>query len=297
VSRTTLETVDLLANGPFDVIEIDERSGPVSTPARLVIFDSYEWDWTFERVWRARNLLQVAIDDLANRRHDCDLLVDPTPGREIAQYEDIVPRGCEVLAGASYALLRPEFRRLRSDALQRRSRLYPRRILISMGLTDVQGVTRRVTEGAMLADPHWTIDVVVGRHAESLPWLQSVAMDGRLNTYVDLDSWGMADLMMSADVAIGGGGGTSLERCCMGLPSLVILLADNQRFVAETLRNAGAIRVIGDLDSVTPERIAAALGSFAQDGEERVRCSRRASSVVDGGGADRVCQAIVRRLG
>jgi UDP-2,4-diacetamido-2,4,6-trideoxy-beta-L-altropyranose hydrolase len=298
VDRATLDTVPLLADSTFDIVDPSklgadghERVQNVET----VVFDGYEWDWSIERAWRGRSPCRVVIDDLANRRHDCELLVDHTPGRLAQDYADLVPNHCEMLVGPSHALLRSDFRRLRDLTLPRRSDALPRRLLISMGLTDVAGITRRAAEGALLAGLSLQVDVVVSRRAESLDWLRRAASDDRLRVHVDLESEAMAELMAAADLAIGGGGGTSLERCCLGLPSLVILLADNQRLIADNLQRAGAVRVIGEVNTVTSDQVAAALRSFAGQGALLKDCARAAAMVVDGNGADRVAQAIRRR--
>lgn len=299
VSRETLRTVDLLSVSAFDVVEIDdgeESAAKRFQDARIVVFDCYEWDQAVEQRWRSPSILRVVIDDMANRRHDCELLVDPTPRQGASPYADLIPDRCEVLEGPSFALLRPEFKRLRPNALARRSAAYPARILISMGLTDVRGISRLVTEAALRANAAWGIDVVVGQGAASLGWLRSTPPPERVRVHVDIDSRAMAALMVEADVAVGGGGGTSWERCCMGLPSLIICLADNQRFIASTLRDSGAARLVGDLETVTCEGVAAALRALAHSGADRLRCSQIAASVVDGNGADRVCQAIKRKL-
>jgi UDP-2,4-diacetamido-2,4,6-trideoxy-beta-L-altropyranose hydrolase len=296
VDRTTVETVALLKDGPFKIVETVPQEAHrlgAAAAARVVIFDGYGIDRAVERQWQGRALVRLVIDDLADRHHDCELLVDHAPGRIAADYAALVPPRCEVLAGPSFALLRPAFLDHRVRALARRSAAAPRRLLVAMGLTDVGGITRRVVEGALLADIGLEIDVVAGRGAESLAWLERMAVSAPLRIHVDINAAAMAELMMMSDLAIGGGGGSSLERCCMGLPSLMILLAENQRLAAETLQDSGAARLIGDLAVATPEHIAAALRSFAGQGDAREQCAKAAAIIVDGGGADRVRRAVM----
>jgi spore coat polysaccharide biosynthesis predicted glycosyltransferase SpsG len=102
--------------------------------------------------------------------------------------------------------------------------------------------------------------------------------------------------MAEADIAIGSGGGTSLERCCLGLPSLVITVADNQRSSVSSLVQAGAVTLVGMLDEATPERIAAALGKLVRDRAALEGQARAAAAMVDGEGARRVCRVILDRL-
>lgn len=298
VDKVTVSTVGLLRSSPFRIIEVTDAMDRslIGAVGDVVVFDGYDLDEAVERRWRGISI-RVVIDDLADRRHDCEVLVDHSPGRLRAHYSTLVPSECELLVGPSFALLRPEFRQLRGQALARRSRaVIPRRILVAMGLTDLEGITRRVVEGALKAGRGLEFDVVTGRGAISLPWLHAMADRLPLKVHVDLDAKGMAHLMARADIAIGGGGGTSLERCCMGLPSLVVLLVENQRLIAESLERLGAIRVVGDLAEVTPERIAEALAAFVDDEGKARECARIAASIVDGRGADKVCQVILEKL-
>jgi UDP-2,4-diacetamido-2,4,6-trideoxy-beta-L-altropyranose hydrolase len=240
--------------------------------------------------------VRVAIDDLANRPHACDVLVDHAAGRSAADYAGLVPAGCAVLAGPSFALLRPQFGELRTRALARRPTYPPRRLLIAMGLTDVGGVTRLSVEAVRRTGLALSLDVVTGQTASSLPWLREQAEAGALRLHVDLDALGMAELMVEADIAIGSGGGTSLERCCLGLPSLVIVVADNQLSSVGSLVRAGVVSLAGTLAEATPERVAASLASLAGDRAALVAQSRAAAAVVDGEGANRVCRVVLDRL-
>ena len=299
VDSLTLETVGLLRDSRFQIIETaphDLHIAEIGQEAGAMIFDAYGFDSFLERRWRHQRTVRIVIDDLANRRHDCEMLVDHAPGRLAEHYAGLVPADCEILAGPSFALLRSDFRHLRHRALERRSGAPLRRVLVALGLTDVGGITRRVVEGVLLAGQGLAVDVVVGRGAASLDWLTGAATGASVKVHVDVDGAQMAALMVEADIAVGGGGGASLERCCMALPSLVILLAENQRLIAESLERAGAVTILGDIGSVTAETVAVALTSCARDADLRKRATI-AASIVDGDGADRVSAAILRRLG
>jgi UDP-2,4-diacetamido-2,4,6-trideoxy-beta-L-altropyranose hydrolase len=300
VNRTTIDTVHLLRRSPFEIVEVEAGQAHFLAEGHktdIVVFDGYRLDEKIEHKWREYATVRVAIDDLASRRHETEILLDNSPGRQRADYSGLLPDGCIVLAGTSFALLRPAFARARQRALSRRSASAPKRLLVAMGLTDVGSITRRVVEGVLMTNLGLSIDVVVGHGAGSLGWLRRVPISQKVTTHVDLDADAMADLMLAADVAIGGGGGTGLERCCLGLPSLSIVLADNQRTAAEVFSRAGAARLIGDLATVTAEQIAASVAQFSSDGTGRLDCSRAASALVDGKGADRVCRAILEKLG
>jgi UDP-2,4-diacetamido-2,4,6-trideoxy-beta-L-altropyranose hydrolase len=297
--RVTTDTVALLGAGPFAVIETPPAEAHRHAIARdtdVVVFDGYGFDRVVEEAWQPLARLRLVIDDLVNRSHACDVLVDHAAGRDAAEYAGLVPADCAVLAGPTYALLRPEFLDARPRALTRRGLGPARRVIIAMGLTDVDGITRRAVEGVRQAGLGLEIDVVAGQTAVSLPWLRAEARAGALRLHADIEGAAMARLMVEADIAIGGGGGTSLERCCLGLPSLVILLADNQRRSVASLVHAGAVTLLGTLADATPGRIAASLAAVAHESAKLGAQARAAAAVVDGEGANRVCRVVLDRL-
>ena len=211
-----------------------------------LIVDHYDIDQRWERAMRPQCERLMVIDDLVNRPHDCDVLLDQTYGRRADEYDAIAPDDCRVLAGTQYALLRPEFAASRHSALARRAASEGiGHVLVSMGGFDPENRTLDVLEtlaGAACAS-RLTVTVVCGAQVpDGAASLSSFAhhfeqLDIRLRV------GNMAELMAAADLGIGAGGTTSWERCCMGLPSLVCIMADNQRDVARQLEAAGAISV------------------------------------------------------
>jgi UDP-4-amino-4,6-dideoxy-N-acetyl-beta-L-altrosamine N-acetyltransferase len=194
----------------------------------------------------------MVIDDLADRPHDCDLLLDQNLGRKSSDYSGLVPQSCQTLIGPQYALLRPEFAELRPYSLARRMFPQLRRLLIAMGGVDKDNATGKVLEalkGCSLPE-EFCIKVVMGPYA---PWLRQVrdqASQLPWNTEVLVNVRGMAGLMADSDLAIGAAGTTAWERCCLGLPTLTLVLAENQRGVATSLESSGSISLIkaaGDL--------------------------------------------------
>jgi UDP-2,4-diacetamido-2,4,6-trideoxy-beta-L-altropyranose hydrolase len=265
-----------------------ERTLAVGGAADWVVVDHYrlsaEW---LERVGGERPR-RLAIDDLANRRQECEILVDQTFGRTAADYRALVPERCRVLAGSQYAMLRPEFRALRPAALDRREQAGPvRRLLISLGSTDLGGITAAVLEAARSSGVTMDIDVVVGAGAASLAAIQAAAA-AEPSIRVHVDSREMAPLIAQADLAIGAAGTSSWERCCLGLPTIALVLADNQRLVAQNLERAGAI-VVAD----SPQAIPALLQTLANDQPARLAMVAAAAAIVDGEGALRVAGAMI----
>jgi len=298
INRQSADTVGLPGGEMLRIVEAEARDGLAALAEYrpdVAVFDGYGIDREIERQWRGRSL-RVVFDDLADRPHECDLLVDSGPARTVKDYEAHVGTDCEVMAGPAYAVLRPAFPAARKRSLARRATGVVRRVFVSMGYTDVGGVTRRVVEGVFAASPEWQIDVVTGHGAESLSWLRQSAARERLSIHVDLDSTAMVELMVSADLAVGAGGGTALERCCLGLPSLMIVVAGNQRSAAQALDRGGAAQLLGDAADLSTSQIAESLAGFARQSERLVECSRAAAATVDGEGAERVSERIMARL-
>jgi UDP-2,4-diacetamido-2,4,6-trideoxy-beta-L-altropyranose hydrolase len=265
-------------------------TGTAAGRADWAVVDHYLLD----RCWHsaARDFAEriLVIDDLANRSYDCDLLLDQTFGRSADDYRGLGPADAKVLAGSAYALLRPEFARERPAALERREAAAPvRRILVSMGTADAGGITAEIVEKALQVAPECAIDAVVASEAPSLDALGQLARSHPLlSVHVDTDQ--MAILMRDADIAVGAAGGTSWERCCLGLPSVVLVLADNQRKGAAELDAAGAAIAVTSADDLGP-----AISRLCRDSALRSRTSAAAFAIVDGQGVNRACDLLLER--
>lgn len=261
--------------------------------ADAIFVDLYTSTAADETRMRDRTNLIAVIEDLGDRTHDCDLLVDPFPGGRPFAYSGRVPGHCHIMAGGAFALLRPEFAARRAEALNRRRAEGPlERVLVSMGLTDLGGVSEIVARTALSALPAARIEVVLGPGAASLEPLRALAAtEDRLTVLVDIDD--MAERMVAADLAIGAGGGTAMERCALGLPSIAVILADNQRDATLQLHTDGALLAIED-----PVRIGETLPRLLAGltPRELGRMGLRAAAVCDGRGADRVADALLESI-
>nr|WP_256674521.1 UDP-2,4-diacetamido-2,4,6-trideoxy-beta-L-altropyranose hydrolase [Pseudomonas sp. ALS1131] len=264
-------------------------------PVDWLVVDHYALDARWEELLQSRCRQLMVIDDLADRMHRCDLLLDQTLGRITADYSALVPARCELLCGSRFAMLRPEFSGLRDYSLQRRAHAPLQHLLINMGGVDKDNATGLVLD-ALRDSPlpaECRITVVMGATA---PWLATVreqAKDMPWLTTVRVGISDMARLMADSDLAIGAAGATSWERCCLGLPAIMLILASNQRMVAQNLELAGAVRVLHSVDEVYKK-----LPRYLQ---ELLSCpahvsgmSRTAAAVVDGSGLAMVIQHLGR---
>lgn len=254
--------------------------------ADLLVVDHYGRDAAFERAARSWARLILVIDDLADRPHDCDFLLDQTHGRKTTDYLALVPAHCRMLLGAGYALLRPQFALRRNQALARRESGKVEHILIAMGATDPDDLTRRVLEGISDTGLAITADVVLSCAAPHLDAVRRRAelMPGvRILTGVS----DMAELMTLADLAIGAGGTTSWERCCLGLPTLLVVTAHNQQLIAHNLSESGAARILGWHRDVSAADIGHAITTLLETGQTMRSMANSAARVCDGQGVQR----------
>lgn len=212
-----------------------------------LIVDHYGLDKTWVQRLRPYAKRLMVIDDLADREHDCDVLLDQNLGREHSDYNGLVPTYCQRLIGPQYALLRPEFAELREYSLQRRqANPQLKKLLISLGGVDKDNITGQVLtalENATLPQDI-EITVVMGATAPHLDDVQAKAEQLPWQTEVVVNVADMAQRMADADLAIGAAGSTSWERCCLGLPTVMLVLADNQREIAQFLQKTGCAKVV-----------------------------------------------------
>ncbi len=301
----TLQTVRELADdqsGCTNSLGTDARIDAVSTSAVVnafapdwLIVDHYSIDQRWEREVNRFGMKMLVIDDLANRTHLADVLIDQNLGRVSSDYEELVPEGCRVLVGPEYALLRRQFAELRPASELRRANPRYEILLVSMGGTDPFEVTGQILDLLQAADvTTWKrVQVVMGANAGGLERVRWKAARMPVKAEVLVAASNMAELMFEADFAIGAGGSTSWERCCLGLPAVLVSTADNQVAVAEHLHRAGAAIYAGGFDSSEwKNRLLNALAGAARPDTLRRMC-RKALSITDGRGVSRVCETVL----
>lgn len=256
-----------------------------------LIVDHYALDQAWERALRDDYHKLMVIDDLADRSHCCDLILDQNLGHEAADYAELVPLTCTILIGPKYALLRPEFAKLREYSLRRRQRPTLQQVLVTMGGVDSADATGQVLDVLeccpLPSDSR--ITVVMGAQA---PWLASVrekaaAMPQPCEVRVDVEE--MAQLMADSDLAIGAAGSTSWERCCLGLPSILLVLAENQRDIALALNEAdAAITLLCHNAHIQRDKVSKAVERLSDDAIMLSRLGEAAARVTDGAGVSRI---------
>jgi len=293
IYRPPMARIPAVSDRPEDLVSAARDAATYD----LVVFDHYGLGAEDHRVGAGGRPVLV-IDDLANRPLQADLVLDSGPGRRAVDYSGLVPPGAGLLLGPAYAPVRPAFAALRARALDRRMRpSEPQRVLVSLGLGDLGGITGRVVEAILPYCEDLQLDVVLGANAPSRSKLSAIALVYPHVT-LHIDSQDMAGLTAQADLAIGGGGSSSWERCVLGLPSLLLILADNQRAAARSLEAAGAVLALEVTDQ-DPALIGALCEDFCslmRDTRLRMGMSLAAADICDGQGAARTARAVLARL-
>ena len=275
-----------------------EECAPILEAQRpdWLIVDHYALDARWERALAQYYRKLMVIDDLADRPHTCDLLLDQTFGRDAEDYLHLVSTNCVLLCGSRYALLRPEFGALRPYSLQRRAQPALRNLLITLGGVDKGNATGQVLQAlrACSLPAACCITVVMGATA---PWLEAVRAQAKYmpwSTRVLVGVSEMAQLMADSDMAIGAAGSTSWERCCLGLPTAMIVLAENQRYAAKLLAQANVVRkldVAVDFDK--------SLAEFINEINTSETCLSllrdNSSEITDGKGCEYVADCLMRK--
>jgi len=260
-----------------------------------LIVDHYALDERWERGMRKLAKKIMVIDDLADRMHDCDMLLDQSFGRKDEAYKPWVGQQCTVLTGSKYALLRPEFSALRDYSLKRRADNKLEHLLITMGGVDQPNATGQVLEALQYSSlpQNCRITVVMGAEA---PWLDAVREQAKKldwPTDIKVNVSNMAQLMADSDLAIGAAGTTSWEICTLGLPAIVIATVDNQKFTGESLAIAGASWYLGQLDKLTENQISTVISHAASDPYALTALQANAKKIADGKGAERITRAML----
>jgi UDP-2,4-diacetamido-2,4,6-trideoxy-beta-L-altropyranose hydrolase len=306
---------DFLLTLGFDVAFIDKPVPGDSLFEQMVkdaeqscsVLSGSDWDWVvvdhyaLSAEWHVAIRQAVnavfAIDDLANRPLDCDVLLDQTFGRVEEDYSAYVPADCKLFMGAEYALLGVEYSMKRVASLAKRRQCQEIRcILVSVGGGgDAQNVTGDILKAleSVVWDKSIHVDVVLGAHALHLSKIkrQLKALNYSVQLHVATNQ--MSALMCKADLAIGAAGTTTWERCCLGLPAIVVELADNQKMILRQLSRQGAIKVVRSDRRYLLGDIQQSILDFNQNIQTLRECADNAARICSGIGVKFVASAFI----
>lgn len=264
-------------------------------PVDWLIVDHYGIDRTWQVRVRPFVRRIMVVDDLANRSHDCELLLDQSAdGERALAYRRLIGEQPTLLIGPNYALMHESFATMRPYSLKRRRTENARRVLVFFGGGDIRNELLNALRGLKLCARPWRhTDVVVGAAYPALEELQNEVI-GLPNATIHVQTERMAQLLAEADFAVTGGGSVAWERCALGVAGIVAILADNQNGNAEWLRSTDAALVLGSSRELTPHTYAVALDSTSEKAISEM--SRNAARICDGSGASRVVSVLEQRV-
>ncbi|MDT0593650.1 UDP-2,4-diacetamido-2,4,6-trideoxy-beta-L-altropyranose hydrolase [Glaciecola petra] len=262
----------------------------------LLVVDHYGIDIRWESLLQKYYRQLFVIDDLANKSHICDVLLDQTFQRQSNDYHELVPKDSRILCGTKYALLKETFTQLPVNVINidTTSTVEPLRIFIFLGGSDPLNKTAEaitaITAITSIDDTNAGIhiDLVLGAQNKHADAISKIIKNSLLKIQVYRNVENMAELMSHSDIAIGAAGTSSWERCCLGLPSLVFVYADNQSMISEQLLQANAVKIWK-----TAEELNQQVQLLLNDASLRKEMSLAAKKVCDGKGTERVVNALL----
>jgi UDP-2,4-diacetamido-2,4,6-trideoxy-beta-L-altropyranose hydrolase len=247
----------------------------------LLIIDHYELDATYERKVSGFCKRILVIDDLADRSHECDFLLDQGPLRTIEDYQPWVNGECKYFLGTKFALIKPEFRQKRKLKITSW-----KRGLICFGGSDPSNITLQILKALdeiiHMQEIKWT--VLAGAANPHWGKLKKFAKQSSLNITMLKQSDKIGELMANHDFSIGAAGGMIWERACIGLPSLTIPIAYNQRFGIEEIKHFCLGQTL-EVSEICPNSLAIALGELQHRANDYLK---RNQIMVDGFGVKRL---------
>ena len=231
-SKTTTDLIEKIKE--FKIIDpMEFLAKPFK--ADFAIIDNYQIDYVFESKIRKYAKKIMVIDDLFNRKHNCDILLDQNLGAKKSYYKNLVNKDCKIFTGTKYALLRPEFSKLRKAMFKKRKHTQKiKKILVNFGGSDLNNYSlkalKMIEESSFIGE----INVVLGFKALHLVRIKEFAKTSKniINIYQEVD---MAKMIFDADIGVGAGGTSTWERCCLGLPTYLFKIADNQELIFKKL--------------------------------------------------------------
>lgn len=255
-----------------------------------LVVDHYALDVTWESTMRTFCQGIMVIDDLADRMHDADILLDQNLQQRIGRYDENLPASCIRLLGPEFSLLRPEFSQIRSRMVSRNGVV--NRILVFLGGADIRNVTSMVLNVlSEISIQSFTIDVVLTLGSPHLDEVQALC-EKMPSCELHIQTNKMADLMASADLMIGGSGGATWERCCVGLPSVLISIAENQRANGQNAAYSRVAIYLGDDKDLSRDKLRSFLERLVCRPQLLRGIAKRALALVDGKGCSRVCAVL-----
>ena len=256
-----------------------------------LIVDHYALDYKWEHKLRSCSKKIMVIDDLANRAHDCDVLLDQNYLHDKGgRYHTLLSPSVTQLIGPKYALLRKEFEEICKDRNQNQESI--KSVLIFFGGIDSGNLTTIAIEALMHRNLiHLSLNVVIGANNPYQDMVKNqIEKHPHAALHVQVDN--MAELMKESDIVLGAGGSTIWEWMSIGLPSIVVTTAENQISCVKNLARDNYIKWLGNTDQVSKEIISKAFLETINNSKILCKQSLKSQELVDGRGTQRVAKLL-----
>ncbi len=257
-----------------------------------LVVDHYTLDARWERLLRDSISKIMVVDDLADRKHDCELLLDQNEYKNKSlRYTGLLPAQCRQLLGPEFALLREEFSAQRSRTFTNENPCV--KILVSFGSVDLTNETMKVLEGIrQIENRNIVVDVVVGENNLNKEKVERYCNGfNEFNFHCQINN--MAQLMANADISLGAGGSSIWERFCLGLYSIIVSVAENQKEISADLASMGYLKYLGDAKENDCNTYKAAIMEYLENPLIGKEASNTGHRLVDGYGARRVTNELM----
>jgi len=290
-NKLDLKNKDEMVNdwlGASQLFDADETRRVLKNNGEFewLIVDHYALDAIWEKQLKPHVNKIIVIDDLADRLHDCDAILDQNYYLDFNnRYQPWVSKHCHLFLGPKYTLIRNEFREQRKKLADKKFEI--EKIFVFFGGVDLHNSTQKVLEALVLiiAD-NIKVDVVVGAANPNIEALKKISdKNNHINLHVQINN--MAEMMADADLSIGAGGTVTWERCCLGLPTIAWPIADNQKQLLEDCAHAGLV-YLPDFDEPTVDDIALHIKALMHNTSLCKSMKENGLEIIDGRGASRI---------
>lgn len=279
----------------YECIELGTADADIDDSGDWLIVDHYQLDCAWETRMGEYFKRLLVIDDFVNRKHKCDILLN----QNVSNIAEVEPQNVKTrcLCGPQYALLRKEFLEMRRQILLGGAfKRQDNRAFIFFGGSDPTQETLKLVK-ALIADPEEKLyfDILVGKTNPDLISLKTMT-EGITNIALQCHSESVAQLMARASVGVGSAGSTTWERLCVGLPSVLVMVADNQQTIVETVSNMQCAVYLGKSENVSGTDFLNAIKNLMQHSNMCEEMRKSGMELVDGLGCQRVVDIMLKDL-
>ncbi|WP_394128828.1 UDP-2,4-diacetamido-2,4,6-trideoxy-beta-L-altropyranose hydrolase [Shewanella maritima] len=258
-----------------------------------VVADHYAIDHTWHRAVKALTHAIMQVDDLADRKHECDLLLDQNFYSDSSvRYQQHVPAQCITLLGPEYALLRDDFLPYRQQLKPYSERINQKRVVLFFGGMDRDNETEKALLGLLGVHSDHIFDVIIGQHNPHKDRLQALCDAEKSRVILHIQTKKVAAIFAEAFLYVGAVGATTWERCVLGLPAIVCSLALNQRQLSQDLHLINAHMYLGEHTKLSSAHYQDAFQRMISDKMALTLQSKLCMKLISGKG----CQKVVSTM-